>query len=162
MFNNVIDGLQLSSLCKDVCLESLVVQTTHKMVFNVDAGYVCFGSWTTKLTVHSEGTYSHEEVLKRLTLTLHEITKVHSMKCWIHTFCNYFLNNFKHGRLIHVKECGVRVNKTVLHCTITGIVQMRSNLRGKKACHLLVHFPVNDKFTKLWVCHVGNDGRHLD
>ena len=46
MFNNVVDGLQLSSLYKDVCLESLVVQTTYKLVLDVDAGYVGFASWT--------------------------------------------------------------------------------------------------------------------
>ena len=128
MFDNVVDGLQLSSLCKDVCLKSLVVQTTYKLVFDVDAGYVCFASWTAKLTIHSKGTYSHEEVLHGFTLTLHEVTKVHPMNCWIHTFGDYFLNDFKHGRLIHLKECGVRINETVLYCVITGIVQMRSNL----------------------------------
>ena len=38
VFNEIVNGVQLSSLCKDVNLENLVVQTTYKMVFNVDAG----------------------------------------------------------------------------------------------------------------------------
>ena len=70
MFNNIIEGLQLSSLCKDVCMEGLAVQTMYKLVLDVDAGYVGFASWTTELTVQGKGTYSHEEVLYRFALTL--------------------------------------------------------------------------------------------
>ena len=128
MFNDIISGLQLSSLRKNICLESLVVQTMHKLALDVDAGYVCLANWTAKLTIHSKGTYSYKEVLYKFALTLHEITKVHLMNCWIHTFCDYFLNDFQHGRLIHLEECGVQINETVLCCVITGIVQMRSNL----------------------------------
>ena len=127
-FDDIVSDLQLSSLCKDVCQESLIVQTMYKLLFDFDAGYVCFVSWTAKLTIHSKGTYSHEEVLYRFALTLLEITKVRLMNCWIHTFSDYFLNDFEHGRLIHLEECGVQIDKTVLYCVISGIVQMRSNL----------------------------------
>ena len=160
MFNDLVSGLQLSNLCKDVCLESLIVQTTYKLVFHVDARYVCFASWTAKLTIHSKGTYSQEEVLYRFALTLHEITRVHPMSCWIHTFCDYFLSDFQHGRLINLKECGVRISKTVVlchyrHCTD----EVQSVRKGglSSACTR----SINDKFTKLLVCHIGNNGRHL-
>ena len=54
MFNNMVDGLPLSSLCKSVCLESLVVQTTYKLVFDVDVGYV----WTRKLSLQQGNIFS--------------------------------------------------------------------------------------------------------
>ena len=145
--NPILIPNELSSLCKDVRLESLAVQSTYKLVFDVDAGYVHFAYWTAQLTVYSKGTYSQDEILHRFTLTLHKVARVHPMNCWIHALNNYFLNDLKHGRLIHVEECGMQVNETVLHCVITGIVQMRSNLQGSEACHLLVHIPVDDKLS---------------